>query len=144
MTSGLRRSSRKRVNRNDMETPMNPINRRGIGKPSSLATPMITPKFDISTSICRSVMRLAKPNETLVSLSGSPVYADATAASQRKRRKENNQVCPIPIGRGKKIMIPVEEFDAEGNQPDLDEDAKKKLMAVRSNLDSLLGLNKGK
>jgi hypothetical protein len=37
------------------------------------ATPFITPKFNTRTPLSRTVSRAARPNEILVSLSGSPV-----------------------------------------------------------------------
>jgi hypothetical protein len=41
--------------------------------PSLGRTPFITPKFNTRTPLNRTVSRAAKPNEILVSLSGSPV-----------------------------------------------------------------------
>ena len=48
---------------------------------------MITPKFDTSQALSRTVSRVARKNEVLVSLSGSPVVgvtAKATKAEESK------------------------------------------------------------
>jgi hypothetical protein len=42
-------------------------------QPLSMATPAITPKFNTRTPLSRTVARVAKPTEVLLSLSGSPV-----------------------------------------------------------------------
>lgn len=65
-STGVRRSSRKRgpPKTLDAETPLRSSRSR------VMATPMITPKFDVNTPFNKSVFRLALPNEKLVSLSG--------------------------------------------------------------------------
>ncbi len=86
-TGTVRRSTRKRTVRNlDMETPAAATGARGRGRVvGPFATPAITPKFDITTPLNRSVMRLVKPDETLMSLNGSPVYAGQLASTARRR-----------------------------------------------------------
>ncbi len=82
--SCLSRSTRKRTTRNlDMETPSASSYSSLRGRP--LSTPAITPKFDITTPMSRTVMRLARPDETLVSLSGSPVYAGQTTSTAKRK-----------------------------------------------------------
>ncbi|TRY61881.1 hypothetical protein TCAL_03177 [Tigriopus californicus] len=134
-STGVRRSTRKRgpPSHLDTETPVMAQRNRAA---SSLATPMITPKFDVNTPFNKSVFRLALPNEKLVSLSGSPVCASTVKASKSKKPAKDHW--PIPLGQGKTIMIPMNQADAEQNYVDLDEDAKNKLMQVRSALDSLI------
>ena len=46
------------------------------------STPMITPKFDTSRSLNRTISRTAKAGEVLVSLSGSPVAPVVSGRSQ--------------------------------------------------------------
>lgn len=116
-----------------METPLSSV-RRGNAAP--FATPAITPKFDITTPLNRSVMRLARPDETLVSLSGSPVYAPPStqkrknlveikritvlekqpnffkllmfcAGGRGKKEASTSELLPIPLGNGRNLMVPL-------------------------------------
>ena len=59
-----------------MTTPANSGLRPNVGK-----TPLITPKFDTS-NLSRTVSRVARPNEVLVSLSGSPVVPTLAKAKK--------------------------------------------------------------
>ena len=68
--------------KNEMTTPANTR-----APPNKGRTPMITPKFDTSQALSRTVSRVARKNEVLVSLSGSPVVgvtAKATKAEESK------------------------------------------------------------
>ena len=53
---------------------------------------MITPKFDTMTPLTRTLHRQARPNETLVSLSGSPVMATATVKKAGRGKVSNDFV----------------------------------------------------
>ena len=135
-STGLRRSTRKRVPTNlELTTPMSR---------SRASSMMITPKFDTTTPMSRSVMRLAKPNETLVSLSGSPVCAVSTVKkTSRKTKKKQNEpeedgCTMVPLGKGKMVMVPMTTPGGNSSQLDLDEEDKQKLLALRSQLDSML------
>ncbi len=137
-TGTVRRSTRKRTVRNlDMETPAAATGARGRGRVGPFATPAITPKFDITTPLNRSVMRLVKPDETLMSLNGSPVYAGQLASTARRRLSSifhcNKSLCfhilssfilsggkrkkaettpemvAIPLANGKTMMVPLGE-----------------------------------
>jgi len=126
-TTGVRRSARKRTQRAlEAETPGSAMRRGGVSAPSLLTTPMITPKFDLTTPVSRTVMRLAKPDETLVSLSGSPVYAGASTAKTSRRgggkasaatasAGDEGNVIAIPLGKGRTVMLPISGA-AEGAQ----------------------------
>lgn len=115
-------------------------------------TPLIKPKFDPTTPAEKLPMRMAKPNETLVSLSGSPVYSGATAVKKRGSKKgaEGNNLVKVPLGKGKTIMFPIEKgnsVDVEGNAQscpshlDLDEEDKEKISALKTQLDAMLKMD---
>ncbi len=131
---GLRRSTRRKVPKGHLDMMgVTPISSR----PPS-ATPFITPKFDPSMPMQRTVMRVAKPDETLVSLSGSPVYAGplaqstaikassrrgaprttgrARTASKAKKAEEwdSTMLLPIPLGNGRTMMLPIDDGGANG------------------------------
>lgn len=73
-------------------TPINPAGAvMGLGM-----TPMITPKFNITTPLHHTARRGPKQNETLVSLNGSPVMGTAMKAAGRGKRK--NQPEPLTDG----------------------------------------------
>ena len=142
-STGVRRSTRKRVPRNlEMETPSNPK------RPQSMS--LITPKFDMATPLSRTVMRLAKPNETLVSLSGSPVYAGNTTTAKKRGKKKVDDppenLTVVPLGKGKMMMLPMSTPKVAANEPDakieLDDEEKERLVALRSQLDNMLNLAK--
>jgi hypothetical protein len=117
-----------------MQTPAN--NHPG----PNCGLPFITPKFNMATPLHRSVMRTAKPNETLVSLSGSPVYVGATAGRGRGRKPaaSESEMIPVPIGAGKTLMVPAEVSNGDDCMVDLDDDAKQRLMALKSQIDNML------
>ena len=135
VSSTVRRSTRKRlpVNR-DLATPLNSI--RSTVK-TGMKTPLITPKFDIRTPLNRSVMRLAKPNETLVSLSGSPVIAGESTVKRGRRTAKDDHV-PIRLGKGKTVVVPIDED--VGESLELDENEREKLEKLRSNIDTMLNM----
>ena len=67
----------------------------GTGPIAFGRTPFITPKFNTMTPLTRTLHRLAKPNETLVSLDGSPVMATVAKTGRGKVRakiREKNRV----------------------------------------------------
>ena len=82
-----KRSSRSSKATSDLSTPAPASSRTARRNKSSNATaagagavpaalgrtPFITPRFNTATPLSRTVSRVARPNETLVSLSGSPV-----------------------------------------------------------------------
>ena len=137
----VRRSSRKRTANKayDFETPLNPT--RGRANNRILATPMITPKFDIATPMAKTIYREAKPTETLISMSGSPVCPTiASAAAKSKVKKAMKNHFAVPLDNGKTMMVPL---DQPGQHDlDLDDDARQKILSMRSALDSLLAQNK--
>lgn len=105
---------------------------------------MITPKFDLSTPLPRSVMRVAKPNETLVSLHGSPVLAVATTVKKKRGGKGKSETATenvhIPLGKGKTMVVPIQENGKGGEAPDLDDEDREKILKLRANLDSMLNM----
>ena len=91
-------------------------------------------------------MRIAKPHETLVSLSGSPVYVGPIAGSTtgRGRGKKGSVTSEtltvsVPLGGGKTLMVPAESPTAGADcHVDLDDNDKRRLKALRSQIDSML------
>lgn len=144
--TNVRRSTRKRTTKMPygMETPLaGPSKRIATGVK---ATPMITPKFDPTTPLSRTVMRLAKPNETLVSLSGSPVYAGATTAKKGRGRNartkaggaDDENLAVVPLGNGKLMMLPTAKDKVSEEKLELDEEEREKLLTLKSQLDNML------
>merc|ERR1711889_3694 len=89
--SATRSSSRTKASiKNELATPANKRAPPNMGK-----TPVITPKFD-TQSLTRTVARVAKKNEVLVSLSGSPVVG----VSSRAAKAEAEQAILVTIGNG--------------------------------------------
>jgi len=116
-----RTSSRRRVASKtlaDFETPSTikatsrtksvletPANSRAPMLP--LQTPMITPKFD-TMSLTRTISRVAKAGEVLVSLSGSPV-APAVGPRTKAGKEIASQNALIPLGDGNTLNMPLAE-----------------------------------
>ena len=114
-----------------MQTPFNNPN-------SHPGLPFITPKFSMATPLHKSVMRTAKPNEMLVSLSGSPVYVETMTGKGRAKKPADPVMVPVPIGSGKTLMVPAESPTGDDCQVDLDDDAKRHLFALKSQIDKML------
>merc|ERR1712142_657079 len=95
-------------------------------------TPLITPKFDTSKG-SRTVSRVARADEVLVSLSGSPVVA--AAANKVPKSQENNAL--IPLGNGETLNIPL-GVDLEPSMEYLDEQQREKLGELQKSLASML------
>lgn len=141
-STGVRRSTRKRIIPSHLgETPLasSTLTAAALGTTtakssrskaltaSSLQTPatgskpfgsmpVITPKFDPTTPMTRTVMRAQKADEKwLVSLNGSPVYIGPAARGGRGAKvKGNDNMMPVPLGGGKTLMVPT---DAPEVQP---------------------------
>jgi len=117
---------------------------------SSMGFPLITPKVDLRTPMPRTAMRNPKPNETLVSLSGSPVsamrnpkpnetlysssgspvyVAGATARRGKGGRGKAAATAPlpppsktatIPIGRDQDLQLNVDDLGEDDGDDDND------------------------
>merc|ERR1712129_60575 len=152
--SATRSSSRSRgASRTDSsssETPANSRSTRGTGKNSTMATPantrpppnmgktpMITPKFD-TQSLSRTVSRVARANEVLVSLGGSPV---AFAPNSKAAKAQVNNAALIPLGGGETLNVPLDEGIGSSVEH-LDEDQLDKLQKMRDQLDKLLKMRR--
>ena len=90
-------------------------------------------------------MRIAKPQETLVSLSGSPVYVGQVTGTGKARGKKGAAsseflTIPVPLGGGKTLMVPAGSPTPEDdeNHVDLNDDEARRLMALRSQIDNML------
>lgn len=101
------------------------------------ATPAITPKFNTRTPMSRTVSRTARPNEVLMSLSGSPVIPLNLRTKVAKAEAENK--VPIPLGAGNILHVPMLPDDESGGAlEDLDEEQLEKIRLFHKNLTSLL------
>merc|ERR1719319_974462 len=84
----------------------------GMLPPDVGHTPFITPRFNTATPFSRTVSRLARPNETLVSLTGSPVVPLQLRSKAAKAEASNNAL--IPLGNGQTLNVPMgQEGDLE-------------------------------
>lgn len=120
-----------------METPANnrfPMN--------SLQTPMVTPKFDV-TQLSRTVSRVAKAGEVLMSLSGSPV-APAVSARTKAGKELSNQNALIPLGGGNTLNMPLEETDLGIDlTAELDNEQMARLELLHRNIGNMLKMKTG-
>lgn len=105
-------------------------------------TPMITPKFNMATPLCRTVSRVARANEVLVSMSGSPVQPLALKTKAAKAEAANNAL--IPLGKGQTLNLPIGGQGGGGGldvfEGELDDEAMDKLAAIHASLGNMLKL----
>jgi len=105
-------------------------------------TPMITPKFNMATPLCRTVSRVARANEVLVSMSGSPVQPLALKTKAAKAEAANNAL--IPLGKGQTLNLPIAAEGGggalDGFEGELDDEAMDKLAAIHASLGNMLKL----
>jgi len=151
--TGTRTSSRSRTSSKtlsdttNMETPANSRSTRGGGKNSTMATPantrqppnmgrtpMITPKFD-TQSLTRTVSRVARANEVLVSLSGSPV---AFASKTKAAKAQESQAALIPLGGGETLNLPVDGDQQDFSVAHLDEEQWDRLDKLQKSLANMM------
>merc|ERR1712098_764539 len=117
-----------RGNKNpELTTPANARAPPKMGK-----TPQITPKFD-TQSLSRTVSRVARKNEVLVSLSGSPVVG----VTSRAAKAEADQAVLVPIGKGETLSVPVGQ-DLSNVVDHLDQEQINKLEEPQKSLASML------
>jgi len=126
-TTGTRKSTRKRTAPSWLaETPLasSTLTAAALGgfssaKPAAgrskghmaAQTPMITPKFDTTKPLNRTIMRTQKADEKfLMSMNGSPVYI---GGGSRGRKNDQQHLIPIPVGNGKTLMIPADNPDVQ-------------------------------
>jgi len=134
INTATRSSSRSRTRGIDesnsaMATPANTRMPPNMGK-----TPLITPKFDTS-SLSRTVSRVAKANEVLVSLSGSPVVMPAqTKKSKAAPAEEVAQVTLAAVGT---LNVPLVE-DGGVDTAYLDDEQLDKLDALQKSLANMV------
>jgi len=148
--SASRSSSRKRASNktssdvSNTETPANTRKTRGNKNPELTTpantrappkmgkTPQITPKFD-TQSLSRTVSRVARKNEVLVSLSGSPVVG----VTSRAAKAEADQAVLVPIGNGKTLSVPVGQ-NLSNVVDHLDQEQINKLEELQKSLANIL------
>merc|ERR1740129_1172775 len=130
-TPSAARSTRGR-NKTVAETPATAA-RSTRGKNKCLETPMtgIMPP-----DMGRTVTRTARANETLVSLSGSPVAPLAPKTKAAKAAAENFAL--LPIGKGQTLNLPVgPEIGGGLEAGELDEEAWAKLAAIQASIGNM-------
>lgn len=146
-SSRSRTSSKTLSDTTNMETPANSKGTRGGSKNTTMATPantrqppnmgrtpMITPKFD-TQSLSRTVSRVARANEVLVSLSGSPV---AFAPKSKAAKALETQAALIPIGGGEMLNLPVDGDQQDYNVAHLDEEQWDRLDKLQKSLANMM------
>jgi len=110
-----------------------------IGKTAGSATRniFITPKFNPMTPLNRTVHRQAKPNETLFSLSGSPVSAVLTTKGRQKKKVEPNEYAQLTLGSDVTLNLPLlSDFQHSGLE--LDEEQLNKLSLLSQGITNML------
>jgi len=140
LTSTVKKSSSSRSNLTVPCTPINPVSGGMVNM-----TPMITPKFNMSTPalLHRTVRRDAKQNEFLVSLNGSPVMGTVTKAAGRGKSKNKE---PAPMiegihvgGANFSLQLPVaDSIDVGGLE--LEDAHYEKLSILSQGLNKLLSM----
>jgi len=149
-STGTRSSSRSRTTRilSDTTNTETPSTRSLRGKNSTMATPantrmpnmgktpMITPKFD-TTSLSRTVSRVARHGEVLVSLSGSPV---SFAPKTKGVKAQDNQNVLIPMGTGETLNVPL--GGDENAAAHLDDEQVQRLEELQRSLANMLKMRK--
>lgn len=141
----VRRSTRKRAPTKSMTDMVTPLNTGRAAARNQFATPAITPKFDPSAPLHRTAMRLAKPNETLMSMSGSPVYPNLTTTAKKRGKAAAAAAIPaaqISIGQGRSLVVPEVRPGEPAPQLELDDEAKEKLESIASQINSMLAMSK--
>lgn len=145
--TGSRTSSRRRVaNRTlqEFETPATSsratartVLETPAARPPLLAmqTPLITPKFD-TRYLGRTVSRVAKAGEMLVSLSGSPV-APSVGPRSKAAKELASQNALIPLGDGSTLNMPLAEQGLDMTV-DLDAEQLAKLEQLHRNIGNML------
>jgi len=118
-------SSRRKRGATAMTTPANTRAPPNMGR-----TPMITPKFD-TTNLSRTVSRVARANEVLVSLSGSPVTVSSRAAAK------SDEAVLVSLGKGEALNVPLGE-DTDPNLEHLDQEQINKLEEIQRSLANML------
>jgi len=149
--SATRSSSRNRTDPNKtlsdskkMETPAN--TRKGRSAKSEVTTPantsappykgrtpMITPKFDTTQSMSRTVSRVARKDEVLVSLSGSPVVG----VTARATKANDEQSVLVPLGKGETLCVPMGQ-DVDAVVDHLDQEQIERLEELQQSLAIML------
>jgi len=141
-STATRRSSRKRTleetpvhgrQQQPMATPANSQYPANLGR-----TPFITPKFNTMTPLNRTVHRQAKPNEFLVSHSGSPVQATVSKPRGKKAAADTEGYMPLPLGGGLVLNLPVGSDDVAMDGLVLDDDQRQKVEQMRRMIDNVL------
>ena len=107
--------------------------------------PFITPKFNTSTPLDRSAMRAPKLNEIGLSLNGSPLYLGPGASRGRgfkptATKGQAQDVIAFPLQNGNTLMIPAVSPTANDPLVELDENEKRRLLAVHAQIESMLNL----
>ena len=116
------------------------------------STPMITPKFDTSRSLNRTISRTAKAGEVLVSLSGSPVAPVVSGRSQAAQVSDccvhpsdcvlqaiANTSARIPLGDGNTLNLPMADPHGDlGMEQDLDPEQIAKLANLHKHIGNML------
>lgn len=122
-------TSSRATSRTVLETP--------AARPPLLAmqTPLITPKFD-TRYLGRTVSRVAKAGEMLVSLSGSPV-APSVGPRSKAAKELASQNALIPLGDGATLNMPLAEQGLDMTV-DLDAEQMAKLEQLHRNIGNML------
>jgi len=125
-----------RSRKDQLQTPANKVGAMGMS--SGMATPMVTPKFDVN-SMVRTVTRKARdPSEILMSLSGSPVAPFATNRSKAAKDYASSHV-QVPLTKGQTLNLPLQE-DFVLTQNEVDDQDLDKLKSFVAKMQSSIAM----
>jgi len=101
--------------------------------PNNGETPMITPKFDTTRSIARTVTRVARTDEVLVSLQGSPVVGVTAKAT----KAASEQAVLVPLGKGETLCVPIGQ-DTTNMIDHLDQEQVERLDELQKSIANMI------
>lgn len=138
-TPATTRGGRGRKGTSSMVTPSTSTrsSSRGRGPPPDVGrTPFITPRFNTATPLHSTVSRVARANEVLVSLDGSPVVPLQLRTKAAQAQAAQNAL--IPLGNGQTLNLPTGPDSGHLEGVDLDDEAMSKLAAIHASLGHML------
>ena len=131
-------ASRTQHAKNNLFTPAN----NQTGGANFGMTPLITPKWNPMTPLARTAHRQARPNETTVSLNGSPVMGTMSKPRGRKRAKAADDggegFMTMPLGDDLVLNLPLGDAPVDTDSLDLDDDQLAKVAQANKMLVAML------
>ena len=118
--------------------------------PNNGETPMITPKFDTTRSIARTVTRVARTDEVLVSLQGSPVVGVTAKVMiqlpsvlisifffNQATKAASEHAVLVPLGKGETLCVPIGQ-DTTNMIDHLDQEQVERLDELQKSIANMI------